>query len=223
MQIKNIALYKNMNLEPRILPFEIGKVNIITGESSTGKTAIIDIINYCLGSGGFHVKGAKIRENIKWFAITVQFPDSQIFIARQNPTFLDLNTTSNIFFLCEDFITIPKFNDLINNSNITALNHFISNKLNFHDNLHLVKNNTRDNLEATFKHSRLFSFQPQDVIAQHKHIFFNQDEPFIPQAIKDTLPYVLGAIKEDELLIQQQISTKRKQLNKYISVLKKDN
>ena len=43
MQIRNIILYKNSDYEPRILSFKIGAVNIITGESSTGKTAIIDI------------------------------------------------------------------------------------------------------------------------------------------------------------------------------------
>ncbi|KAA6325604.1 hypothetical protein EZS27_025202 [termite gut metagenome] len=36
MQIKNIILYKNAE-QVRVLPFELGKVNIITGESKSGK------------------------------------------------------------------------------------------------------------------------------------------------------------------------------------------
>lgn len=222
MQIKNIVLYKDSDTDPRVLDFNIGKLNIITGDSSTGKTAIIDIVNYCLGSKSFNVKGDKIRDNVRWFAITIQLEDTQFFVARENPTFLSSDSTSNLFFLCEDNIEIPPFSELIENSNTTALNKFISNKLHFNDNLHVEENNTRDSLEATFRHSKIFSFQPQDVIAQYKYIFFTQDEAFIPQAIKDTFPYILGAIREDELLIQQEISKKRRKLNKYLREKKLD-
>ena len=41
MQIKNIILY-NKQGDLRTLSFELGKVNIITGESKSGKTALID-------------------------------------------------------------------------------------------------------------------------------------------------------------------------------------
>lgn len=47
MQIKNIILYKDAERK-RILPFDLGKVNIITGESKSGKTALINIVDYCL-------------------------------------------------------------------------------------------------------------------------------------------------------------------------------
>ena len=40
MQIKNIILYKDAEHQ-RVLSFELGKVNIITGESKSGKTALI--------------------------------------------------------------------------------------------------------------------------------------------------------------------------------------
>lgn len=216
MQIKNIVLYKDNSHQPRVLPFKIGKVNIITGDSSTGKTAIIDIIDYCLGSKSFHVKGEKIRDVVSWFAITIQFENEQVFVARQNPLVVDQQSVSDIYFDYGSEVNIPSFDELSNNSNITALNKFISNKLNFHDNLHTSENNTRDALEANFKHSRLFSFQPQTTIAQHKYLFFTQDEPFMPQAIKDTLPYILGAIKENELMILQKIANKRKELNKFL-------
>ncbi len=46
MQIKNIILYKDAE-HIRTVPFSLGKVNIITGESKSGKTALIDIIDYC--------------------------------------------------------------------------------------------------------------------------------------------------------------------------------
>ena len=51
LYIKNIILYpKNRDLKPRLLTFKEDKINIITGTSQKGKSAIITIIDYCLGS-----------------------------------------------------------------------------------------------------------------------------------------------------------------------------
>ena len=50
--IDSILLWpKKANLTYRRVKFEPDKINIITGASRTGKSAIIPIIDYCLGSG----------------------------------------------------------------------------------------------------------------------------------------------------------------------------
>ena len=52
LKIKNIVLYpKDKSKEKRVVPFELDKVNVITGESHKGKSALVHIIDYCLGSG----------------------------------------------------------------------------------------------------------------------------------------------------------------------------
>ena len=48
MQIRQLVLY-GKNGKVRSISFEIGQVNIITGKSKSGKSAIGDIIEYCLG------------------------------------------------------------------------------------------------------------------------------------------------------------------------------
>lgn len=68
MQIKSLIFYNNQG-DKRILTFKIGKVNIITGESKTGKTAIIDVVNYCLGSENCNISEGVIRQSVEWFAI----------------------------------------------------------------------------------------------------------------------------------------------------------
>jgi len=71
---------------------------------------------------------------------------------------------------------------------------------------------TRDPLEANFRHALLFSFQDQNDIDSKQRLFHRQGEDFISQAIKDTLPYFLGAIDEDRLLKQAQLDQARRQL-----------
>ena len=48
MQIRELVLY-GYNGRVRHLQFALGKVNIITGRSKSGKSAIGDIIDYCMG------------------------------------------------------------------------------------------------------------------------------------------------------------------------------
>lgn len=50
------------------------------------------------------------------------------------------------------------------------------------------------------------------MISTVKTSFHRQDDSFIAQAIRDTLPYFLGAIDEDRLLLQTQLDDARKKL-----------
>lgn len=216
MQIQNIILYKDAE-HNRVLTFETGKVNIITGESKSGKTAIINIVDYCLGSKDCKIADGVIRDNVQWFAITVVFNnDEQYVIARLNPNVRNANTITEIYIENVDKGVIPEFKSLHANSNIIALKDFLSKKIGIAENLQVAENNTRDSLEVNFKHARLFCFQPQTLIAQQDYLFYKQTEPFVPQAIKDSLSYFLGAIREDSLKIEQEIAQKKRILNRLV-------
>jgi len=216
MQIKNIILYKNPE-RVRILSFELGKVNIITGESKSGKTALIDIVDYCLGSARCKIADGVIKNTVHWFAVTVVFNDNdEYFIARLNPNVKNVSSVTEIYIEKSGQETYPKFETIQTNSNIEGLRKFLSNKLGISENLQIAEGNTRDPLEVNFKHARLYNFQPQTLIAQRDYLFYNQTEPFLPQAIKDSLPYFLGAIKEDGLQIEQEIARKKRELNRLV-------
>ncbi|WP_295911295.1 AAA family ATPase [uncultured Alistipes sp.] len=118
MQIKNIILYKDAERK-RILPFDLGKVNIITGESKSGKTALINIVDYCLGSKECKIADGVIRDNVYWFAMTIAFADNeQYVIARLNPNVRNVSSISEIYIeqINDDYF--PEFSNLHNNSNI---------------------------------------------------------------------------------------------------------
>lgn len=217
MQIKSIILYKDEE-NFRVLPFKLGKVNIITGESKSGKTALIDIIDYCLGSKDCKVAEGVVRENVHWFALNIIFNDlEEIFIARLNPRVKGVSTVSEIYLQQGSFSEgYPSFVEIKNNSNLDGLKELLSRKLNIAENLQVAENNTRDPLEVNFKHSRIYCYQPQTLIAQRDYLFFNQTEPFVPQAIKDSLPYFLGAIREDSLKVEQDIGRKKRDLNRIL-------
>ena len=216
MQIKNITLYKDSD-NIRIVPFEIGKVNIITGESKSGKTALIDIVDYCLGSKDCKIADGVQAKNVYWFCITLWLNENEeIFIARLNPTVKGVTSVSQIYVVSGKFDSPPAFDTIEPNTNIDGLSDFLSRKLNIADNLQIAESNTRDALVVNFRHSRLFCFQPQDLIAGRELLFYNQRDTWVSQAIKDSLPYFLGAIREDSLIIEQELAQLKRDLNRLI-------
>jgi len=52
------------NGKKRELEFEPSKVNVITGDSNTGKTAVLEIIDYCFFSSKSTISESIINENI---------------------------------------------------------------------------------------------------------------------------------------------------------------
>jgi hypothetical protein len=70
---------------PRVLAFQPGVVNVISGASKTGKSAVIPIIDYCLGADKCAIPVGIIRENCAWFGIVVDTIEGQKLLARREP------------------------------------------------------------------------------------------------------------------------------------------
>ena len=85
-QIREIIVWpKNLNFKPRRLPFALGALNIISGISRTGKSAIIPIIDYCLGSDKCTIPVNTIRDACSWFGIVVSTSSGDKLFARREP------------------------------------------------------------------------------------------------------------------------------------------
>ena len=203
MQILNVVLYSRKG-KNRIISFRAGQVNLITGGSGTGKSALIDIIEYCLGRNNCNVPEGVIKDNVQWFALRIIIGNEQVFIARENP--INQNTSSNIYIETGDTVEIPS-QIITHNSNVDSLVEFLTQKMGISENLHTPpKGQTREPLEANIKHALFFCFQQQDEIASKRILFHRQTDGFIMQSIRDTLPYFLGAIQEDRLQLERELT-----------------
>lgn len=215
MQINKIILY-SLKGEKRIVPFELGKVNIITGESKSGKSALIEIINYCLASSGCDIPEGIIRDTVSYFSLLLTFNDGEtVFIARENPNIKGIQASSTVC-LIRNNIELPELEAINSNLNVDTLKEFLTRKIGISENLHIPDSLTREPLKANFKHSRFYCYQPQYLVADPYQLFYNQNKEFVPQSIKDTLPYFLGAINEESLLIESEITQLKKQLNRIV-------
>lgn len=80
--IKSIIIF-NKNGKKRIVPLKQG-VNIITGESKTGKSALVEIIDYCLCSTRCTIPKGKITEFSYLYSLVMDIDNNTYVIARYN-------------------------------------------------------------------------------------------------------------------------------------------
>ncbi len=210
LQIEKLILYSRRD-DIREVQFRTGGLNIITGASKTGKSAIIDIIDYCTGRGDCNVAAGVIRNCVGWYALLFELGSGQIFVARRNPEPGE-RTSGDIYMERGSDIKTPPKSALFKNTTVAAVESFLGAAIGISENEHRPPAPTRDPLEANFRHALLLSLQDQNDIDSKQRLFHRQGEDFISQALKDTLPYFLGAIDEDRLLKQAQLDQAKRQL-----------
>lgn len=208
--IKAIVIYSRHG-EIRTLSFNTRGLNIITGKSKTGKSAIIDIIDYCLGRGSFNVAEGTIRKKVAWFALHLTKGDDEVFVARNNPG-PGATTGSHVYLQRGRVDEYPPLETLQKNTTESSLKAFATRFAGIEENEHRPVTGTRDPLEANIAHALLLCFQEQNTIANQDQLFHRMNEQWLPQAMKDTLPYFLGAVDEKHFLLMGELDELRRQL-----------
>lgn len=188
-QITDIVLYSHIG-EKIALSIHPGELNIITGESKTGKSALIDIIDFCLGRKSCRIPAGPIRNKVQWVGIRLQLIEGQVFIARKLPV-PSSRHSSTIYYDVQTKIEIPDHNELKGTINLSALRALLSKHIQITEN---IKESTHKKLKADIRHSTNFVFQKQIELFDNRILFHRQSEYQIYSDIKDTLPYFLGAV-----------------------------
>ena len=114
LYISKLYIWFDKGVKPRIIAFENNKVNVITGSSSTGKSNIYAIIDYCLLSGRSNIVFPIINENACWYGLEFQIGDKFFAIARKKPT-VDV-VPSELYLQHEAFS--ENFYPTLNNSHV---------------------------------------------------------------------------------------------------------
>ena len=197
IKIKSLVLYKE-SFEPRKLEFSLSGMNIITGDSKTGKSAIIHIIDYCLCASRSSIPKGVILDTVDWFAVKYSVGDHFTYVARQNPNAIGPTSSKLFWQRVIDTDYIPSIDELSNNSSSQAVIEYFETTLGLpKEPMTIVDYGINKSLRPTLKHARSFCFQPQDIIAQPKLLFFNSNKEQglrVIEALRDLLPYFIGAV-----------------------------
>lgn len=211
IQIRAIVTYSHDGRH-RVVPFEPGQVNIISGDSRTGKSAMLGIIEYCFGASEIDVPEGKVRRHVSWFGMLLQTNRGQAFVARKVPHG-DRRSNESVYVETDEVILIPSASSLRQTTNREGLRSLLSSWTGLCDYLHEPPvGQTRPPLAATISHALTYCLQSQNEIAQRRHLFHGSSDRYVEQAIKDTLPYFLGAVSNDYIAQQQELKQLRAQI-----------
>lgn len=206
MKIRSLHLYHHDGRR-RDLTFRTEGLNIITGRKSTGKTALADIIDYCMGRSTFTVPVGEIRDAVAWFAVIYQFPGEQVLIAKPRPKYGAKECSTALVRRGAD-LPPPPFSDLKPNANDDGVVDLLSRLLGIPENrTEVPSGQSRDSFGANIKHTKFYLFQRQTFITSNKQLFDRQDEPFLDQDIRDTFPILFGISTPDVYRLERERRT----------------
>jgi hypothetical protein len=209
MQIEELLFY-NARGEVRSIPFHAGRLNIITGDSRTGKSSLINIIRYLLGGGNPHAPRGPIQQSVAWYGMRARVGQTSLFVGRPAPVG-DAETVETMLVVGD--VEVPTLSELHANSSSLALRGYLGGLLGIEDNrMTVAGGQTRDPLSAAFVHSLFYCFQGQGEIANPDILFHRQNREWIPQTIRDTLPYFLGAQGAEDLRLRSELRELRREL-----------
>lgn len=211
MHLDVLILY-NAEGDVRQIRFRPGQLNIITGESGTGKSSIIGILRFLLVSDSPHVPLGPIQNTVAWYGLLAHVGETRFFVGRPAPVH---GATTSQAMLSIGEAEIPPFQALDVNTNMSELVDYLGGLIGIEENLHIPpEGQTRRALAANMRHALYYCFQGQGEVANPDLLFHHQNRDYQKQAIRDTLPYFLGAQNADALRKREQLAELRREIRR---------
>jgi hypothetical protein len=200
--VRQIAFY-GLGGKRRTLDFDIGKVNVITGASGTGKSAIIDAIDYCLGSSDcklpFFVRNHAVAVAIHWAR-----GKTDLVVGRNIPK--AGSGTSQMYVRTGQNLILPDTaEDLEGHTNRETARSLIENAFGIQDldDEAAVMKGLKG--RATVRDIPPYLFLSGDVIISRETLLHDLNRPEKAQDIKASLPYFLGAVDQASVLAARRL------------------
>lgn len=200
-QIEKIILWpRQVEKSPRILTFELSKVNVISGNSRTGKSAIIPIIDYCLGSSECLIPIDTIRDSVSWFGAVFVVENGKLLLARKGPEKGKASEEFHVEFGNDVIVSdqTPSRNESLDGiklyldslaglSSLGQKERDFEDRLSFRDVCHLV-------------------YQSQDVVANQSVLYYKGHDLKYRLKLQNWFPYLLGIKSSGDLIAEKLIA-----------------
>jgi hypothetical protein len=221
VQLLSITLYGHDGRQ-RAVEFRTGALNIVTGDPRTGKSALLTIVEYCQGRDSMRVPAGPIADTVAWYGALWQLePGARAFAARPAPSAGRASTQRAMLEFGGDDLVPPDFKRLDVNSDSDSLREQLGRRIGIAENsAEPAPGSLRPSLEANLGHATWLCLQGQNEIADSDQLFHRQGEPGIDQALKDTLPYFLGAVPSDQAIKRARLRDAQRNLQRAESALR---
>lgn len=201
-QLRAVLLYSHDSRRKDIF-FDLNAVNIITGPSGSGKSAICEIIDYCLGSDQCHVPGV-VRDASSWVSILLANDSTEAFIARRIPP-ADQLSSEETYISFGTHLDLPKAaSGLTGTTNVSTMLRRLEQILGIGNVVTEVFGAPRPPKKVTARNITPFLIQDDDVII-NKTVLLRGAQDDRRMSIIDTFPYFLGTVDEGTIAKEQDL------------------
>ncbi|SDT08243.1 Protein of unknown function [Paenibacillaceae bacterium GAS479] len=197
------------NKKVRTIPFHENKVNIITGESGTGKSVIIDIIDYCFFASKSKIPDEKINDNINWYGLKFEINDKQYVIARGA---LNQNRKVSSLYYFSPNAVVPE--EPFQNIAESELKPVIETEFSIDSNVIIPYSGKKlkAGSKISLRYFFLFNTQSGDTI-DHSEVFFDKlnDEKYY-EALHRIFDLAIGIDTVKNIIVKEKIDTLEKDI-----------
>ncbi len=193
-------------------------VNVITGKSSTGKSAMIEIFDYCFGNTNYTVPDGVITESAELYFIVLfvesthivlaRYPNSKKAFLKQETNLPDIDQINREYFKEDFFLTLEDFK--VDLGRCFGIDIFDTD-VDLEDRKYR-KNNAKSP-RPTVRNFTSFMLQHQNLVANKHSIFYRFDE-------KEKRDQTIDNFKIFTGFVTQKYYVKRQKINELESELK---
>jgi len=210
--IKEIAIFDKQGSKREVKLKE--GLNIITGESQTGKSALLEIVDYCLLSSRCTIPRGKITDFADMFAVVLVLENEYVVIGRSNPKKRDSNKAYFKVEFSDCMISdLQKFYfDKINPIPINSLKRELGRIFGF-DIPDITLNNEFSETKkgrASFRNMTPYLFQHQNLIANKHAILYRFDDHDRRDRIVSEFPVFMGWVDGQYYSLNRELIEKKR-------------
>lgn len=210
-QIKKLILWpKKEGKKIRTINFALNKVNVITGDSRTGKSAIVPIIDYCLASSDCLIPRDIIRDNVAWYGLLVSLGgEGFTLFARKESE--DDSKPSDIFILKEN-IREDDIPNVLDESHDKVNSVYVKSRLNAIANIPYIKREMDNGLKIehlSFRDISHINLQAQEVMASQSVFFYKVNRGIYHTRLSEWFRFLIGSEPQWRIIAQQDLKNLR--------------
>jgi len=195
-------------------------VNVITGRSSTGKSAILEVFDYCFGSSEFIIPDGVITKYSVFYFVIIKLKETYLILGRSknkkdcflssttDTTFIDnINNFNNDYFQLLDKYTLQDFKKELNkyfNIDINDTDEDLEDRK-------FRKNNAKK-AAPSFRNFTSFILQHQNLIANKHALFYRFDEKEKKEQVVEQYKIFLSFVDSEYFPLKQRLAELTREL-----------
>jgi len=197
----------------RDVALEPGAVNIITGASGTGKSALIKAIDYCLGSSKCelpaHIRRRSVAVGVKWIS-----GNGEMIIGRIIPP-VGQATSTRMFATAGRNLRLPvTLHSFDGATTLGAAKAFIERAFGIGDLGHEEEPGSSDSGRATVRHVTPYMFITKEVIDSESVLLHGLEQADKARDIVAAMPYFLRATDEANAMDERRLRQLQRALDR---------